>query len=66
VPGNFEKDYNYLEFVNEATLLEKIDNLLTDKDLVLQLMKNNYHYYNNYLKPDILVLNTLLTVANYS
>ena len=64
VPGNFKKDQNYFEFENQDQLLEKIDTLLRNKELLIQTMKNNYQYYNNYLKPDILVLNTLLTIAN--
>ena len=66
VPGPFEKNKNYLEFTNKEELLESIERYLTDKDLLRQTMKNNYHYYNNYLKPDILVLNSLLTIANHS
>ena len=64
VPGNFKKDQNYFEFDSEEKLLQQIDLLLNNKDLLVQTMKNNYHYYNNYLKPDILVLNTLVTIAN--
>ena len=66
VPGNFKKDQNYLEFTNKAELIEKIETLLNNKELIGQMMKNNYHYYNNFLKPDILVLNSLLTIANNS
>lgn len=64
VPGNFQENQNYFEFENEDHLLQKIDLLLNNKELLVQTMKNNYHYYNNYLKPDILVLNTLVTIAN--
>lgn len=64
VPGNFKKDQNYFEFDSEEKLLQQIDLLLHNKDLLVQTMKNNYHYYNIYLKPDILVLNTLVTIAN--
>ena len=65
VPGDFKKNQNYFEFENEESLLQQIDLLLSNKDLLVQTMKNNYHYYNNYLKPDILVLNTLVTIANH-
>ncbi len=64
VPGNFEKGKNYFEFETADQLVEKIEFLLKNSDLLVQTMKNNYHYYQNYLKPDILVLNTLLTVVN--
>ncbi|MEP6594734.1 MAG: hypothetical protein ABJA71_02260 [Ginsengibacter sp.] len=66
VPGIFLKDNNYLEFENPDQLLQQIELLLKNKDLTFRIMQNNFHYYNNYLKPENLVLNTLLTIMKYS
>jgi hypothetical protein len=65
VPGEFEIEKNYLVFNNEYELLEKIYILLNDKEKLLEIMNNNYHYYNNYLKPEMLVLNTLLKISQH-
>ena len=64
VPGDFKEGQNYFEFSTKEELVQKVHQLLSHRDLMQQMMKNNYDYYNNYLKPDILVLNTLLTIAN--
>mgnify|MGYP003575829368 FL=1 len=66
LPGRFKEGENYFEFNDEVQLLEKVHLLLSNRELLQQMMKNNYEYYNNYLKPDILVLNTLLTISNQS
>ncbi|MCW8810919.1 MAG: hypothetical protein OQJ93_00480 [Ignavibacteriaceae bacterium] len=65
VPGDFEMGKNYLAFNNEDELLEKISILLNDREKLFELMNNNFHYYNNYLRPEILVLNTLLKVYQH-
>ena len=64
VPGDFKEGENYFAFTDETDLLEKVHLLLGNRELIIEMMKKNYEYYNNYLKPDILVLNTLLTIAN--
>jgi hypothetical protein len=64
LPGNFKADKHYLPFSDENTLLDKIEYLLTHPDKLLEMMKNNYRYYQNFVKPDSLVLNSLLTVYN--
>jgi hypothetical protein len=66
VPGDFKKEQNYLEFSKPEELIAQIDKLLTNKDQIMQMMKANYCYYNNYLKPDKLILNTLLEVMHHS
>jgi hypothetical protein len=60
VPGNFEKEKNYLEFSTENDLVDKISSMLTDKDKLSEMMMNNFNYYNKFLRPDMLVLITLL------
>ncbi|TKK65015.1 hypothetical protein FC093_21160 [Ilyomonas limi] len=59
LPGNFEKNTNYLEFTTVDELINKIDYLLQNKTALLQMMQNNHRYYHHYVKPDVLVLNTL-------
>ncbi|MGZ5190295.1 MAG: hypothetical protein ACXWCZ_04700 [Flavisolibacter sp.] len=64
LPGNFDRGRNYYEFETSDQLLEKIEFLNSNPGKVMDLMKNNYHYYNNFVKPKNLILNTLLTIAN--
>jgi hypothetical protein len=59
VPGNFEKELNYLEFVSPEDCVESAVRLFQDYKLRCQLMINNYRYYQSYLRPDSLVMNTL-------
>ncbi|MEG3658748.1 hypothetical protein V5097_15165 [Arenibacter palladensis] len=62
LPGNFLHNKNYLAFQNENELITNIDHLLKEKDAIYEMMKNNFQYYNNYLSPDKLVLNTILKI----
>jgi len=62
VPGKFIAGENYLTFYDSDQLIENIYSLIEDRDLLSKMMINNYHYYNNYLRPDSLILNTLLKV----
>ena len=64
LPGNFNKGENYFEFETPEQLISQIDFLQSNPGQVLQTMKNNYYYYNNFVKPERLILNTLLTVVN--
>jgi hypothetical protein len=66
LPGNFNRDSNYFEFEDAEQLLSQIELLLSNPGLMLETMKNNYYYYNNFVKPERLILNTLLTVFNKS
>ncbi|MGZ4956221.1 MAG: hypothetical protein ACXV8Q_14030 [Methylobacter sp.] len=62
LPGGFENGRNYLIYNNEDEILKKIHFLLNNKDALFEIMNNNFHYYNNYLRSDMLVLNTLLKI----
>ena len=64
LPGNFEKEKNYLEFESTEQLLSKIDYLLSHPAVMSEIMRNNFYYYNNFLRPQNLVLNTLIAIAN--
>ena len=62
VPGGFKKEQNFLEFTNADDLIAGINTLRRDRSALLRMMRENYRYYNNYLRPQNLVLNTLLKV----
>lgn len=66
LPGRFENRRNYFSFLNEEELLSNIYFLFKNKDALMETMQNNYRYYHHYVRPDILVLNTLLTVSSAS
>ena len=59
VTGKFEKDKNYYEFRTPEELVEIIGELINNKKKILDMMNKNYEYYNNYLRPDVLILNTI-------
>jgi len=65
LPGNFNRGSNYFEFENPEQLLTQIELLLSNPDQIVETMKNNYYYYNNFVKPKNLILNTLLTIINH-
>lgn len=63
LPGNFAINKNYLEFSDKNGLINNIEILLKDREKLSEIMKNNFQYYNNYLRSDILVLNTLIIAS---
>jgi len=65
LPGFFSEGKNYLEFRNNSDLINSILVLQKDKDKMFSMMNSNFHYYNNYLQPDKLILNTILKVYQY-
>jgi len=66
LPGDFEEGTNYLKFENTDELTSQIDILLCDKRKMTDMMVANHKYYNSYLKPEKLVLNTLHQVLSGS
>lgn len=62
IPGDFIENKNYLAFHDSQELLKNIDDLLSNPGKVFDMMCNNYFYYNRYLKPENLILNTLLKI----
>lgn len=64
VPGNFTQGSNYLPFENSDQLLEQVEQLLKNKDQILRIMQRNFQYYHSFLRPDMLVLNSLCTVVD--
>lgn len=62
VPGEFEPGQNYLEFSTANDLKTQIEYLSGNPSIVNSMMLSNYRYYNNFLRPDNIILNTLRTV----
>ncbi len=62
IPGDFEENKNYFVFKKENELMNKVHFLLKNRDVIFDMMNNNYNYYNNFLRSDKLVLNTLLKI----
>lgn len=61
VPGDFARDKNYLEYGSTEELLTAVERLLADDALRYSLMRANWAYYHVWVRPDALVLNTILT-----
>lgn len=64
LPGNFSSDKNYYEFDTADKLIEQINVLRTDENKLFGMMHNNHQYYNNYVRPENMVMNTIMTVLN--
>lgn len=61
VPGDFLSGRNYLEFHTENECVAAVQALLDDPRKRYTMMANNYAYYQAFLRPDMLVWNTLQT-----
>ena len=59
LPGTFSKNRNYLEFKTIDNYLEVCERLMSNPDLLIQMIHNNYDYYQNYVRSDRMILNTL-------
>jgi hypothetical protein len=64
VPGDLRPGRNYLEFTSPLQCAELAMRLIENRDERSRLMHNNALYYQAYLRPDALVLNTLLQVLS--
>jgi hypothetical protein len=62
VPGNFKSGQNYMRFSTVEQCIEQVNLLVQDPHRLYQMKNANEHYYNLYLKPDRLALNTLKIV----
>lgn len=65
VPGSFDNYKNYLEFTTPEQCVEKVSDLLQNRAARNKMMEHNYSYYNNHLRPDALVLNTINTALSH-
>ena len=63
-PGNLKSGTNYLEFRSPDECVEKVSQLFSDKELRYHMMAQNLKYYHSYLRPDSLVLNTILAALS--
>ena len=62
VPGDLAPGRNYLEFASPAECVEQALRLMADRDLRNEMMTANSLYYRAHLRPDSLLLNSLLAV----
>src|SRR5690554_4759609 len=60
VVGEFKNEKNYLEFNSVDQCVNNCKRLVEDQRLNVELSSNCFDYYNNYLRPDMLVLNSLI------
>ena len=58
-PGDFQEGKNYLEFNTAQECLDAVERLVTDPQLRFEMQKANEEYYERFLRPDVLVSNTL-------
>jgi hypothetical protein len=64
-PGSFVEPSNYLEFSTVDQCIEKAVRLTEDRDLRAQQMRNNWEYFNAYLRPDAMVSRAIdIALAN--
>lgn len=64
VPGGFQAGKNFLEFDSADKCVEQVHRLVNDLDFRFSMMKRNQDYYQNYLRPDKLIWNTLEIAMN--
>lgn len=61
---NFIEGKNYLEISSTDSLISNIYRVLDDTEYKYTMMVNNFNYYNQYLRPDMLILNSLIRVMS--
>lgn len=59
VPGNFEAGKNYLEFETADQCIQAVRQLVADPQALYEMKLRNREYYLRYLRPDVLIENTL-------
>ena len=62
VPGELREGTNFLQFATPEQCVQKAVRLMESRDERCRLMLSNARYYQSHLRPDALLLNTLLTV----
>jgi hypothetical protein len=58
LPGNFEKNKNFIEVRSASELIEACNLLMSDEVLLENMISNNYQYYFSNLMPEALILST--------
>jgi len=59
LPGEFLPEHNYLSFSDPDQCVAAVTRLFTEPDLIAKLMTANTDYYQRFLKPDMLIMNSL-------
>ena len=59
LPGDLENNKNYIEFRTVEELISSLKDVINNKQKRKYLMENNYNYYSRYVKPEIIVKNSL-------
>lgn len=62
LPGNFDKDVNYLEFTNLDECLKQIEYLVNEPQKIIEMQKQNKMYYDKYVRPDAEMKNVIRIV----
>ena len=62
VPGDFAAGKNYLSYTTADECVAMAEKLMTDKTASHEMMENNFRYYQQYLRPDKLVWNSILKI----
>lgn len=62
VPGNFSINQHYLKYVDSEQCISSCSQLMSDKTLRGEMMNNNKVYYENSLRPDVLLMHCLSIV----
>ncbi|MEO7310307.1 MAG: hypothetical protein ABIX01_07925 [Chitinophagaceae bacterium] len=64
-PGNLAPDVNYQIYNTPQECLEKVELMIADHKLRKDTMEHNFAYYQQYLRPDKLVWNSILQVNGF-
>lgn len=59
VPGDFAEGKNYLPFTTAQECIDAVQSLAEDPERLYAMKKANEEYYHAYLKPEVLVRNSL-------
>ena len=63
VSGNFEIGQNYLEFATADECISQVKYLIENPETVYLMKVKNQEYYQNYLRPSVLIKNTINIVG---
>ena len=63
VTGDFREGENYLPFETAQECLDAVQELVDSPEKLLEMKRRNQHYYEQYLKPEMLVKNGLEVIA---
>ena len=59
VPGDFREGVNYLSFQTAQECVDAVAELVRSPERIQAMKRANAEYYRQYLRPDVLVKNTL-------